>query len=248
MEDTTAMTGQSGLERRIAALETEIGRLGAIEACERLMNIYGYMLDKCYYEDIPGLFVPEGIARPEIYHDGVCYLGGDGVRRFYDFFKQRHAEGGNGPVEGEFVDHPMMQHVITVLPGNERAYGRSRTLVQMARHKDKAGGPLQLWGAGIYENEYRCVDGRWLFARINMTIYWATHFDEGWAHVVGQPVPPPERLFPDDPFGPDRFVDHGASIWPLSTAAFPFHFAHPATGAAITGRLPVGQESLPDSE
>lgn len=239
------MTEQSGLEQRLAALEAEVGRLTGIEACKQLMDKYGYMLDKCYYDDIPDLFVPERIARPEIYHDGVCYLGTEGVRRFYDFFKLRHAEGGNGPVEGEFVDHPMMQHVVSVLPGNERAYGRSRTLVQMARHKDKAGGPVQLWGAGIYENEYLRVDGQWMFLRLNMTIYWATAFDEGWANVTQRPAPPPDKLFPADPFGPDKFVDHGASIWPESTATFPFHFAHPVTGKPITDRLPTGQDRLP---
>lgn len=239
------MTGQSSLEQRLVSLEAEIGRLTAIDACQQLMNKYGYMLDKCYYDEIPDLFVPEGIARPEVYHDGTCYLGSEGVRRFYDFFKRRHAEGKNGPAQGEFVDHPMMQHVITVLPGNERAYGRSRTLVQMVRHKDKEGGPVQLWGAGIYENEYRRVDGRWLFLRLNLNICWATSFDEGWA-MAARPEPEPlPVLYPDDPLGPDCLVDNGAALWPMSTAAFPFHFAHPVTGAAITDRLPVGQDRLP---
>lgn len=240
------MSEPSTLEQRIAVLEAEVGRLHAIEDCKRLMNKYGYMLDKCYYDDIADLFVPNDVAAAEVYHDGTCYLGMEGVRRFYDFFKRRHAEGSNGPAEGEFVDHPMMQHVITVLPGNERAYGRSRTLVQMTRHKDKAGGPLQLWAAGIYENEYRRVDGRWLFLRLNMTIYWATSFDEGWAMVTSdRPAPPPTMLFPDDPYGPDRFVDHGSISWPQSTATFPFHFGHPATGAPIMDRLPTGQDRLP---
>lgn len=241
------MSLQPAVERRLAALEAEIGRLTAIEACQQLMNKYGYILDKYYYDQIPDLFVPERVARPEIYHDGVCYLGADGVRRFYDFFKRRHGEGQNGPAEGSFVDHPILQHVVTVLPGAERAYGRSRTLVQMARHKDKAGGPVQLWGAGIYENEYLRVDGRWLFLRLNLNIHWATSFDEGWAMVAARPEPQPVP-YPEDPFGPDRLVDNGGARWPTSTTAFPFHFAHPVTGQAITERLPVGQDSLPPSD
>lgn len=238
------MTQQSSLEERLAALEAEVGRLRAIDACQQLMNKYGYMLDKCYYDDIPDLFVPESVARPEVYHDGACYLGSEGVRRFYDLFKQRHAEGKNGPAQGEFVDHPMMQHVVTVLPGNERAYGRSRTLVQMVRHKDKQGGPVQRWAAGIYENEYQRAGERWLFRRFSLSIYWATSFDEGWAMATGRSEPEPV-LYPDDPLGPDCLVDNGAALWPMSTAAFPFHFAHPATGAAITDRLPIGQDCLP---
>jgi hypothetical protein len=241
------MPEQPTLEQRLALLEAEVGRLTAVDQVKQLMNKYGYMLDKCYYDEIPDLFVPESVARPEVYHDGTCYVGSEGVRRFYDFFKRRHAEGQNGPAEGEFVDHPMMQHVITVLPGNERALGRSRTLVQMAKLKDKPGGPVQLWGAGLYENEYMRVDGRWMFLRMNLSIYWATSFDEGWAMVATEtPAPPPSILFPDDPFGPDRFVDHGAAMWPGSTATFPFHFAHPVTGKPIIDHLPAGQERLPD--
>lgn len=238
------MSGQLTLEQRLAALETEVGRLTAIDEVKQLMNKYGYMLDKCYYDEIPDLFVPERVARPEIYHDGACFAGSKGVRRFYDFFKGRHAEGRNGPVQGEFVDHPVMQHVVTVLPGNERALGRSRILVQMVRHKDKQGGPVQLWGAGLYENEYMRVEGRWRLLRLNLSIYWVTSFDEGWAMVTEKPAPPPV-LFPDDPFGPDRLVDHAAASWPASTKAFPFHFAHPTTGQAITERLPAGQDRLP---
>lgn len=229
----------------MAALEHEVARLTAIDEVQQLMNKYGYMLDKCYYEDIPALFVPESVALPEVYHDGCYYSGSDGVRRFYDFFKARHAEGKNGPAPGEFVDHPMMQHVVTVLPGNARALGRSRILAQLVRHKDKAGGPVQLWGAGLYENEYIRVDRRWMFRKLNLSICWATSFDEGWAMMKELPAHTPE-LFPQNPLGPDRLVDHGAAMWPASTQTFPFHFAHPTTGRAITDRLPAGQDRLPD--
>lgn len=240
------MSEERSLEQRIAALEGEVGRLAAIDGVTQLINKYGYMLDKCYYEDIPDLFVPDHVATAEVYHEGACYIGLAGVRRFYDFFKWRHAEGGNGPVPGEFVDHALMQHVVTVLPGNERAYGRARGIIQMARHKDKEGGPLQLWAAGIYENEYLRVDGQWRFLRLNMNISWATGFDEGWAmaDAAGGP-PPPSVLYPEDPYGPDCFVEHGSAVWPTSTAAFPFHFAHPVTGEPITERLPIKQEQLP---
>lgn len=234
------------LLQRVVALEAEIGRLAAIDAVSQLINKYGYMLDKCYYEDIPDLFVPDEVALPEVYHEGACYIGMAGVRRFYDFFKRRHADGGNGPAPKEFVDHPLMQNVITVLPGNERALGRTRALIQMARHKSKNGGPVQVWAAGTYENEYLRVDGHWRFLRFNMSIAWATGFDEGWAVADAEGCPPPpSMLYPQDRFGPDRFVDHGTAMWPTSTDAFPFHFAHPVTGKPITRRLPIGQAHLP---
>jgi hypothetical protein len=237
------MIDPSSLERRLGALEAEVGRLTAVDQVQQLMNKYGYMLDKCFYDEIPGLFAPESVARPEIYHDGAYFEGAAGVRRFYDFFKQRHAAGQNGPAPREFVDHPYMQHVVTVLEGNEKALSRSRTLVQMVRHKDHAKGPLQLWGAGIYENEYLRVDGLWMFRKVNLSIYWATLFDEGWALVTERPEQPP-ALFPEDPLGPDRLVDHGARSWPASTETFPFHFAHPVTGEPLTV-LPTGQGHLP---
>jgi carotenoid cleavage dioxygenase len=237
------MPDQASLEQRLIALEAEVGRLTAVDQIKQLMNKYGYMLDKCYYDEIPDLFVPESVATPEIYHDGSYFEGAAGVRRFYDFFKRRHAAGANGPAPREFVDHPYMQHVVTVLDGNESALSRSRVLVQMVRHKDHEQGPLQLWGAGIYENEYRRVDGLWMFRKLNLSIYWATLFDEGWAMVTERPAQPP-MLYPDDPLGPDRLVDHGAPSWPASTATFPFHFAHPTTGKAITV-LPAGQDRLP---
>lgn len=238
------MPEQLTLEQRLALLEAEVGRLTAVDQVKQLMNKYGYMLDKCYYDEIPDLFVPESVARPEIYHDGSYYSGDDGVRRFYDFFKRRHAAGTNGPAPGEFVDHPYFQHVVTVLEGNERALGRCRTLIQMVRHKDKEGGPVQLWAAGLYENEYVRVDGRWMFRKVNLSIYWATSFDEGWAMVTDRPAPPPV-LFPDDPLGPDSLVDNGWASWPASTKTFPFHFAHPTTDEAIIEELPAGQDHWP---
>lgn len=238
------MSELSTLEQRLAVLENEVARLTAVDDVKQLMNKYGYMLDKCYYDEIPALFVPEHVAQPEIYHDGSYFAGTEGVRRFYEFFKARHAAGKNGPAPGEFVDHPYMQHVVTVLPGAERALGRARVLVQMVKHKDIEGGPLQLWAGGLYENEYVRVDGRWMFCRLNLSICWATPFDEGWAMAVEKSEPTP-TLFPSDPLGPDRLVDHGAAMWPASTRAFPFHFAHPTTGQAITERLPAGQDRLP---
>lgn len=239
------MPEQTTLEQRLIALENVVGRLTAIDQAKQLMNKYGYMLDKCYYDEIPALFVPDDVAQPEIYHDGTYFSGSHGVRRFYEFFKQRHAAGRNGPAPGEFVDHPIMQHVVTVLPGNERALGRARILVQMVKHKDMGGGPVQLWGAGLYENEYIRVDGRWMFRKLNLSIYWATSFDEGWAMVKEPPAHTP-ALFPKNPLGPDRLVDHGAAMWPASTQTFPFHFAHPTTGQPIIERLPAGQDRLPD--
>lgn len=238
------MTDRSSLEERLAALETEVARLTAIDDVKQLMNTYGYLLDKCYYDEITDLFVPETVARPEIYHDGAHYAGSEGIRRFYEFFKHRNATGRNGPAPGEFIDHPYMQHVVTVLDGNERALGRCRMLGQKVRHKDRAGGPVQLWAAGIYENEYRRVDGRWMFLKLNLSIHWATSFDEGWAMVADRPGPLPVP-FPSAPFGPDALVDHNAPVWPASTEAFPFHFAHPVTGKAILDRLPAGQSRLP---
>lgn len=240
------MPEQPTLEQRLNILEEEVGRLTAVDQIKQLMNKYGYMLDKCYYDEIPDLFVPEGIARPEIFHDGFYYSGSDGVRRFYDFFKRRHAAGSNGPAPGEFVDHPYLQHVVTVLEGNRRAFGRSRTLVQMVRHKDQEGGPVQLWAAGLYENEYIRVDDRWMFRKVNLNIYWATSFDEGWA-MVADKAAPPQALFPDDPLGPDGVIDNGWASWPANTKTFPFHFAHPTTGEAIIDDLPVGQDHLPPS-
>lgn len=237
------MSSPATITDRLEALEAEVGRLAAIEDCKQLMGKYGYMLDKCYYDEIPDLFVPDAIEPPVVYHDGAAYDGMTGVRRFYDFFKRRHADGRNGPAPLEFVDHPLMQHVVTVLPGHLRAFGRVRVLVQLVRHKDKDGGPVQLWAGGIYENEYRRVEGRWLFQRLNLNIAWATPFDRGWA-LADFAREAPLRLYPEDPLGPDRFADHGAAHWPQSTATFPFHFAHPVTGLAMGERLPAGQDSL----
>lgn len=238
------MTDHASLEERLAVLEAEVARLTAADDVKQLMNTYGYLLDKCYYDEIRDLFVPDSVACPTIHHDGAHYIGSDGVRRFYEFLKQHNAAGRNGPACGEFVDHPYMQHVVTVLEDGERALGRCRMLAQKARHEHQPGGPVQLWAAGIYENEYRRVDGRWRFVRLNLSVHWATSFDEGWALAANRPSTPPV-LFPASPFGPDALVDHHAPVWPASTAAFPFHFGHPITGQPILDRLPAGQSRLP---
>ena len=230
-------------EDRIAALE---GKLADLEArltvredeldIRKLQHLYGYLIDKCLYNETVDLFTEDG----EVRFFGGVWKTREGVRRLYcERFQKRFTYGNNGPIDGFLLEHPQLQDIINVQPGGEIAFGRARSMMQAGRHKDYEGDAPHLkarqwWEGGIYENTYKKVDGVWRMHVLNYMPQWHASFEEGWAHTQPEFVPFPKVTYPEDPTGPDELIkDHW--LWPTHKL-MPFHMPHPVTGEEIVAQ------------
>lgn len=230
-------------EDRIAALE---GKLAEMERrltvredeldIRKLQHLYGYLIDKCLYNETVDLFTEDG----EVRFFGGIWKTREGVRRLYcERFQKRFTYGNNGPIDGFLLEHPQMQDIITVQPGGEIAFGRARSMMQAGRHKDYEGDAPHLkarqwWEGGIYENTYKKVDGVWRMHVLNYMPQWHADFDHGWANTQPEYVPFPKVTYPTDPTGPDELItDHW--LWPTHKL-MPFHMVHPVTGEEIVAQ------------
>jgi hypothetical protein len=224
-----ANDGLKALEERLADLEQQVQVVTAVQAIERLLHQYGYYLDKTLYEEIVQLFARD----PEVRFLHGIYRGTEGVERlFLGRFRKRWGGGSNGPAFGHMLDHPMMQHVITVAPDGRSAQGRARVLMMLGVH-DSAGhtheaGVFQRWESALYENEYVMEDGSWRIKKLEIRHAWLCTFESGWAH---SPVWTgyDSVCYPENPDGPDEISDEDWRMWP-ETRVLPFHYPHPVTG------------------
>jgi carotenoid cleavage dioxygenase len=225
---------------RIATLEKQVAALaGRITVREdeldvrKLQHLYGYLIDKCLYNETVDLFTDDG----EVRFFGGVWRGKEGIRRLYvERFQKRFTHGVNGPIDGFLLDHPQLQDIIDIQPDGVTAFGRARSMMQAGRHKDYVGSEPHLqsrqwWEGGIYENTYRKVDGVWRIQILNYMPQWHADFESGWANTPHEYVPFPKVTYPTDPTGPDALIeDHW--LWPTHKLV-PFHMKHPVTGKEI---------------
>lgn len=225
---------------RIATLEKQVAELaGRITVREdeldvrKLQYLYGYLIDKCLYNETVDLFADDG----EVRFFGGVWRGKEGIRRLYvERFQKRFTHGVNGPIDGFLLEHPQMQDIIDIQPDGVTALGRARSMMQAGRHKDYVGSEPHLqsrqwWEGGIYENTYTKVDDVWRIQILNYMPQWHADFESGWANTPHEYVPFPKVTYPTDPTGPDALIeDHW--LWPTHKLV-PFHMKHPVTGKEI---------------
>lgn len=216
------------LERRIAILEHELGRLQDREAVRQLQFKYGYYMDKCLFPAIVDLFAEDA----RLLFMGGLFRGKDGARRLYG-----GATGLNGPVDGLLFEHLIVQDIVDVAPDRRTAKGRFRTFMQGGVHETNANKPPNIpaafWEGGVYENEYVKEDGVWKIAVFNYRVVWQADYETGWAKSPAGPlmVANYTRTFPDDPRGPDELTEPPPR-WPQQ-GIMPFHYLHPVTGKPV---------------
>jgi hypothetical protein len=134
----------------------QLTELVAREAIRDLVARYNLYGDSGRLEEMLTLFTDDGMLE---YSQGrghlETYCGRARIRSFVEQTKLRFAEetaaGGGSP----YVRHHVSTHVIDVL-GPDRATGRAYVLVLRASG-------LGEWGR--YFDDYRRVDGHWLFSR-----------------------------------------------------------------------------------
>jgi hypothetical protein len=215
------------LEATVAALTWRIQMQEDEQAVRKLQHLYGYMIDKCLYNETVDLFTEDC----EVHFFGGIYKGKAGARRLYvDRFQANFTHGNNGPIDGFLLDHPQHQDVVDIQPDGVTALGRFRCTMQAGRHKDY-GEPRQWFEGGLYENTYRKVDGVWRIHILNYCPQWHADFETGWANTRPNYVPFLDTVYPDDPTGPD-VLKTDVWLWPTHKVV-PFHNMHPVTGAPI---------------
>ncbi len=237
-------------EDRIAALEARLAemdrRLTVREDeldVKKLQYLYGYLIDKCMYNEVVDLFADDG----EVRFFGGVWKGKEGVRRLYvERFQKRFTYGNNGPIDGFLLDHPQIQTIIDIDADGKTARLRGRSTMQAGRHKDYEGDEPHLkarqwWEGGLYENTYvKGDDGKWRIKCLNYFPHWHADFDKGWAYTPDEYVPFPKVLYPEDPSGPDSLIeDHW--LWPTHKL-LPFHMKHPITGQEMVAQRWQGDE------
>ena len=232
----------AALRREIESLRGEVLLLKDRNEICALQYKYGYYLDKCLYDEVVDLFAENSVAT---FLNGI-YCGKESIRRLMcGWFRELFTQGHNGPVYGFFLDHLLLQDIITVAPDRQTAKGRFRCLMLAGTHESRPkvpGMPRACWEAGIYEHSYVRENGAWKISVYDYSLLWQADYEKGWA-VGGALLQPLTKTYPDDPNGPDELLPSTPPVWP-ETRVVPFHYPHPVTGAYWAGD-PVGKHLKP---
>jgi SnoaL-like domain len=211
------------LQRRLNQLEDQ-------NSVRTLQFKYGYYMDKGLYQEVVDLFSNQGA----VHFMGGIFRGRGGVERLYlHRFRRNFTAGFNGPVYGLLLDHLQLQDIVDVSTDGTRAKGRFRALLQGGSHDTKKDInprlPRQWWEAGVYENDYVKEGGVWKIEVLNYNLTWQADFETGWAHSKPYSGRFFDKIFPEDPLGPDELTAAVPAFWP-ETPLVAFHYPHPVTG------------------
>lgn len=147
------------LEDRLARIEARI------DICE-LRYEYCYRVDSRDWDGYADLFVED--AHLDFGPVGT-FDGREAIRSFVeDVVGERHP----------FLAHMVHNPIVDV--EGDTATGRWYFEVPCTFSDGSAG-----WIQGTYDDEYRSVDGEWLFSEIVADFNYFAEYDEGWADVVG---------------------------------------------------------------
>lgn len=218
------------LTMQVQQLSHQVGVLEDTHAIRTLQFKYGYYMDKCMFEAVLDLYADDC----ELHFMGSVWRGKAGIRRLYVGRLGALFTGGhNGPVDGFLSDYLQLQDIIDVVPDRKSAMGRFRYFMQGGNHVTRAepipGLPQQWWESGVYENVYVNEDGTWKIRKLGLHLAWRADYQAGWRHALPGVGPVPPKLYPDDPLGPDAFIEGQSATWPKA-AVHPFHYPHPVTG------------------
>jgi hypothetical protein len=198
-------------EDELAELDRRLTRLEDFDALERLNAIYGYYLARNQWDDLAGIFTPNG-GTIEIALRGV-YVGPESVRRNLDLY------GEPGIHDGLLHNHMQYQPVITIEDG-QTARMRSRAFSIMGQWDAYA-----QWMGGVYENEFVKEDGVWKILHDHVFNTYFVPYAVGWRDAAFRPPP---GINPNNP--PDALPTVQFDMYPRAFLP-PFHYANPVTGA-----------------
>ena len=230
------------LAQEIRDLRHRLGVMEDIQAVRTLQFKYGYYMDKGLYDEVVGLFAEQG----ELHFMGGIFRGKAGLTRLYcERLRAGFTDGNNGPVYGLLAEHLQLQDIVDIATDRLSAKGRFRAFMQGGSHvtKEKVNPrlPKQWWEAGVYENSYVKEGGVWKIAVLDYHMFWQADYETGWAHSTPYAGHFFEKVFPDDPSGPDELTDREPNFWP-ETPIVDFHYAHPVSGEPWAGNREDGRQ------
>ena len=215
------------LQKQLAQLERDAGRIEDANAVKRLQRAYGYYIDQAQWDQVADLFAPN--ASIEIGLDGV-YVGQKRIREYL-----RTLGGGSlGLKQGQLNEHLELQPVVNVSDDGLTAKARWRAFIMMGEL-----GANARWGEGTYENEYAKRNGVWMISKVHWYQTFMVPYEGGWAKnkdlnggvYVSKQLPP------------DRPPSETYGVWP-SVYIPPFHYKNPVATAAPS----VLADAVPDAD
>lgn len=208
------VTTVAALQAQLEELDHEVVRLEDFDTLERLNAIYGYYLAHSQWDNLAGIFAPDGEI--EIALRGV-YVGRASVRRNLNLYTAVGME------HGLLHNHMQYQPVITIAADGRTARMRSRALSIMGQFDRYA-----QWMGGIYENIYVKIDGVWQIQRDQQINTYFAPYAIGWKDLA--PRPPPGITQSNPPDAPPTIP------FEMFPSAFlpPYHYPNPVTGETVT--------------
>ena len=143
-------------------MDERLHRLEAIVEIKELTAKYCWHVSRKEGDAIVDLFTQDGILDGSTAGMGVI----SGRRALLDFYKQ-------SVTDGEESLPFIHNHVIKV--SGEDATGTCALEARFTRNG------RSITAAGFYEDTYRRVDGRWLFAERKLHFHHVVPLDKGWA-------------------------------------------------------------------
>ena len=202
------------LEQVVENLGQRVMLLEDADAVERLHTIYGYYLARNQWDDLTGIFAPDGTI--EIAMRGV-YRGAESIRRNLNLY------GVQDELHGELHNHMQYQPVIHINDDGQSANMRSRALSMMGSYGNDG-----RWMGGVYENTFVKRDGVWMINTDQVFNTYFASFNDGWKDI-NRTAPPgiTDSNPPDEP---------PTSDFEMFPKAFlpPYHYANPVTGRTET--------------
>ncbi|MEQ8233636.1 MAG: nuclear transport factor 2 family protein [Gammaproteobacteria bacterium] len=133
----------------------------SIVAIEQLLHAYCHRVDRGTAEDVAALFATDAVLEPR--YDGDYVLSGrTEIARWYAWYHEHFRAG------VRHLKHLVMSPLIDVGVDGERAHGVSYLVATaIARASGEA-----FQASGTYHDEYRRVDGRWLFQHRRIEVEW----------------------------------------------------------------------------
>lgn len=202
----------SELASLAAELNQRIALLDDVQQVERLQNAFGYYFDARNWEEAGAMFTSS--ATMERGQRGV-YVGKERVNQSLSLYGEPGLHAGN------VHQNIYYQNAIHVAPDGQSAQARFRTLNLYGDYNSAA-----TLGGGVFENTYVKENGVWKIQSDHLYTTFIADYDGGWSHGA-LPVEGASESLP-----PDNKPTLEYAAFP-TYYTFPFHYAHPVTGATI---------------
>jgi len=187
--DVTHVNASPNIEAGSERLHVQ--RLVDLHAIQQLAQVYPILVDSHDLDALIDLFAADGT----FLRAGDTHSGHDELRRFFSQIVDNYS----------LTIHTVHQHVVDLALGAKTAVG-----VQMG-HGEVAIDGRRLLAAYRYDDEYRWVEARWLFARRQMRYeYFSAHEELGQSMAGRRRVRVPGAT-PRDAEIPEELPSHQAS-------------------------------------